>query len=170
MAGAKRVPSSLVQLTTSIGRSVSKLKSFSVRITSSPVRTPAMPSYLPPVGWVSRWLPMTTGGSSGRLPGRRANMLPSSSISTVQPAASHHERKRSRPSRSRSVSVCRLQPPLAVPPIFAISKMVCISRSPSILMLVGFSVTGRSPKCVFAGGYSAAFRFCGFFGCAAQVR
>ena len=40
MAGAKREPSSLVQITTSIGRSVSMRWSLSVRITSSPPSTP----------------------------------------------------------------------------------------------------------------------------------
>ena len=47
-----------------------------------------MPSYFPPVGWVSRWLPMAMGGRLLSLPGRRAKILPISSMVTVQPAAS----------------------------------------------------------------------------------
>jgi hypothetical protein len=54
IAGAKREPSSLVQLTISIGRSVSIPRSFRVRTSSSAASTPSTPSYLPPVGWVSR--------------------------------------------------------------------------------------------------------------------
>ena len=57
MAGAKRVPSSFVQLVTTIGCFVLMFRSFSVRTSSSAPRTPSTPSYLPPVGWVSRWLP-----------------------------------------------------------------------------------------------------------------
>ena len=57
MAGAKRVPSSLVQLVTTMGCLVLMPRSLSVRMTSSPPSTPSTPSYLPPVGWVSRWLP-----------------------------------------------------------------------------------------------------------------
>ena len=58
MAGAKRAPSSLVQLVTTIGCFVLMPRSFIVRTTSSAPRTPSTPSYLPPVGWVSRWLPI----------------------------------------------------------------------------------------------------------------
>ena len=58
MAGANRAPSSLVQLVTTIGCLVFTPMSFIVRTTSSAPKTPSTPSYLPPVGWVSRWLPI----------------------------------------------------------------------------------------------------------------
>ena len=57
MAGAKRVPSSLVQLVTTMGRRVRISRWFRVRTISSAASTPSTPSYLPPVGWVSRWEP-----------------------------------------------------------------------------------------------------------------
>ena len=46
-----------------------------------------MPSNLPPVGWLSMWLPVITGDSELSLPGRRAKMLPILSILMVQPAS-----------------------------------------------------------------------------------
>ena len=73
-----------------------------------------MPSYFPPVGWVSRWLPMAIGGNDGSRPGRRAKMLPMSSTVTVHPAASHAARNQSRTWRSRSVNVSRQIPPFGV--------------------------------------------------------
>jgi hypothetical protein len=73
IAGAKREPSSLVQLTMQIGASVSMPASLSVRITSSAPSVPRMPSYLPPVGWVSRCEPMPTGGFDMSRPLRRPN-------------------------------------------------------------------------------------------------
>src|SRR5689334_12745764 len=87
MAGAKRAPSSLVQLTSSTGALVVRSLSCSVRNASSAARTPSGPSNLPPVGWVSRWEPIAIGGSCGFLPGRRANILPTSSTVTLQPSA-----------------------------------------------------------------------------------
>ena len=130
MAGAKRVPSSLVQLTTSIGCFVLMPRSFMVRTTSSAPSTPSTPSYLPPVGWVSRWLPIITGGRESSSPLRWANMVPMESTATVMPAASHHFLKRSRPSLSESVSVWRLLPPRTPGPIFAISMSESHRRSP----------------------------------------
>ena len=62
IAGAKREPSSLVQLMTSIGAGlVAGLDQGAQRERPS---TPSTPSNLPPVGWVSRWLPMAIGGTS----------------------------------------------------------------------------------------------------------
>ena len=43
-----------------------------------------MPSYLPPVGWVSKWLPAAVGGPS-LVPGRIANWFPMESVVRVQP-------------------------------------------------------------------------------------
>src|SRR3984957_4170148 len=53
IAGAKREPSSLVQLAMQIGSSVSIPASLSVRTTSSAASVPSTPSNLPPVGCVS---------------------------------------------------------------------------------------------------------------------
>ena len=80
-------------------------RSFSVRITSRPARTPKVPSYLPPVGWVSRWLPIKTGWASGSSPALSANILPIASIEVVSPAWSHQLFSKSRASPSSSVSV-----------------------------------------------------------------
>ncbi len=86
MAGAKREPSSLVQLTTMRGASVSMPASFRLRITSSPARTPSTPSNLPPVGWVSRCDPKAIGFRLMSRPGRRAYWVPRASTETVSPA------------------------------------------------------------------------------------
>ena len=53
----QRVPSSLVQFTRTIGCLVLRFKSLSVLKISNAPSTPKTPSYLPPVGWVSRWDP-----------------------------------------------------------------------------------------------------------------
>ena len=93
-----------------------------------------MPSNLPPVGWLSMWLPVMTGGRDSSRPGRRAKMLPILSIRTVQPASSHQRTNRSRAALSTSVSASRQTPPLSVAPIFAISMRLAHRRSPSTLM------------------------------------
>jgi hypothetical protein len=67
------------------------LRSLSERIDLEAPRTLSAPSNLPPVGWVSRWLPIITGERIVLAFGR-ANMLPISSTVTEQPAASHHFR------------------------------------------------------------------------------
>jgi hypothetical protein len=61
------------------------------------------------------------GGRSLRLPGRTANMLPTSSTVTVQPSLSHSSLSQSRTCLSVSVRVRRDTPPFAVPPILAVS-------------------------------------------------
>ncbi|MCY1436893.1 hypothetical protein D9M71_530320 [compost metagenome] len=132
MHGANREPSSLVQTTTSSGASVSIFRSLRVRMTSSPASTPKQPSNLPPVGWVSIWLPVITGGNCGLRPGRRAKMLPTPSMVTVQPASSVHLTNRSRAWRSRSVNARRHTPPLTVAPSRARSISDCHRRSPLI--------------------------------------
>ena len=88
MAGAKREPSSLVQLTMQIGISVSMPASLSVRTTSSAASVPSTPSNLPPVGWVSRCEPRPTGGFDMSRPLRKPNIEPSASTCTSRPAAS----------------------------------------------------------------------------------
>ena len=75
---------------------------------------------------------MAIGGSLSFLPGRRANILPTSSTATVQPSASQRALNQSRTCRSRSVNVSRQMPPLAVAPIFAVSISVSHSRWASI--------------------------------------
>ena len=93
-----------------------------------------MPSNLPPVGWLSMWLPVITGGSDSSRPARRAKMLPILSMPTLQPASSHQRTKRSRAALSTSVSASRQTPPFSVAPIFAISIRLAHRRSPSTLM------------------------------------
>ncbi len=75
---------------------------------------------------------MAIGGSAGFLPGRRANMLPTSSTVTVQPSASHCALNQSRTWRSRSVRVSRQMPPFGVAPIRAVAISASHSRWPSI--------------------------------------
>ena len=71
--GAKREPSSLVQLTISIGAAVRKA-GFVQRSDDLDARRERrkLPSNLPPIGCVSRWLPRTIGGMSLFCPRRRA--------------------------------------------------------------------------------------------------
>src|ERR1017187_747600 len=99
-------------------------------MTSSPAITPYTPSNLPPVSWVSRWLPVRTTGRVSSRPDRRANRFPTESTRTVQPAACAQLASSARPSQSASVNACRLQPPWAVAPIFAIAISRDHSRSP----------------------------------------
>ena len=56
-------------------------------MTSSPASTPKQPSNLPPVGCVSIWLPVITGGRRLSRPARRPKILPTRSTLTVRPAA-----------------------------------------------------------------------------------
>ena len=71
-----------------IGVSVSIPASLSVRTTSSAASVPSTPSYLPPVGCVSRWEPRPTGAFDMSRPLRRPNIEPSASTWTSSPAAS----------------------------------------------------------------------------------
>lgn len=69
--GAKRQPSSLVKATTSTGLTVSMPLSSNVSKTSKAQSVPSAPSNRPPEGWLSRWLPISSGGKSGFWPSRR---------------------------------------------------------------------------------------------------
>ncbi len=156
MAGAKRDPSSFVQLTISTGWRVVIDRSLSVRTSSSAARTPRAPSNLPPVGWLSRCDPIMTGGKLSSAPLRRANIVPIRSTVTVMPAFSHHFWNRVRLSRSRSVKVSLLTPPLGVAPIWAISMRLSHSRSLLILrlrpVLSGVGITGVHCHCCMVAG------------------
>ncbi len=131
IGGEKRAPSSLVQSTTTIGRLVVWPISFRHRMTSSPAKTPAMPSKRPPLIWVSRWLPIKIGGKLLSVPSRRPKMFPAASISTVNPASLHHLQNRSRIVRSSSDNVRRDNPPGRPLPISAEAWMVDQKRSRS---------------------------------------
>ena len=65
-----------VQLTTPTRYSVSTQLSAGTFSISTPAVTPSMPSYLPPVGWVSRCKPANVGGASLRRHGRIAKIFP----------------------------------------------------------------------------------------------
>src|SRR6266480_454165 len=136
ITGTKRDPSSLVQEATSSGARVTMPWSFSVRITSSPAMTPYAPSNLPPEGWESRWLPITTAAALASLPGRRAKIFPIASQRTARAASRAHRTNWSRPSRSAAVSVMRRTPPLGVAPMRARSISDFHRRSASILILI----------------------------------
>ncbi len=103
MAGEKREPSSLVQLTTVNGWRRPRPEAFSTRRISTPARTPSIPSKRPPAGWVSRWLPTAMAARPGSEPGKVANMFPMRSTSTVQPSARHSasNQRRTSPSLTR---------------------------------------------------------------------
>src|SRR6187402_2315307 len=81
------------------------------------------------------WLPVTMGGSALLRPARRMNPLPILSMVTVMPASFAHLITRSRPWRSRSVSVRRHTPPFGVAPICANSISDAQRRSPLIRRL-----------------------------------
>ncbi len=130
MPVSKRQPSSSVHTVASKGAMVSMPRSSRVRRTSSAASTPNTPSKRPPKGWVSRWLPASTGGASASVPGRRAKILPMASIRGAKPASRHQETKRSRAFLSRAVKAKRLEPPPGVAPISAISIRLCQSLSP----------------------------------------
>jgi hypothetical protein len=76
---------------------------------------------------------MHSGGSPATRPGRRANMLPTSSTVTVQPTASAAALNQSRTLLSSSESESRLMPPFAVAPKRAVSISVSHRRWASIL-------------------------------------
>src|SRR5579872_2957849 len=69
-------------------------------------------------------------------------MFPTGSSRTLQPAASPHCVSSLRPAMSASVKACRLQPPLDVAPIWAISINRDQSRSPCTfgIFILAFSI------------------------------
>jgi hypothetical protein len=75
---------------------------------------------------------------------RRANMTPMSSTATVQPRPSARALNQSRTRRSRSVSVSRQMPPLAVPPIAAVHQL-----APQALGIDAQVVHAGSAKIIF---------------------
>ena len=105
MAGAKREPSSLVHITTSIGCLVlmSQIVQRAHYLKRGHHAERAVE--LAAVGCVSRWLPTITGGSVSSVPDRRANIEPMRSTVTVQPAfctSVRTDRGSGRPDRSAS--------------------------------------------------------------------
>src|SRR5690242_15098175 len=70
-------------------------------------------------------------------------MLPMPSTSTERPASLHQPTKRSRPSRSTSVSVRRFTPPFGVAPIRASSMSEPQSRSDLICTMAGANFTPK---------------------------
>jgi len=108
-----RAPSSFVQLITPTGNSVSIRLSSSTLSISTPASTPKMPSYRPPLGWVSRCDPTHVGGARLR-PGRTANVLPMASTVTLQPSERVVSTNQSRACLSASDSE-RRDMPVSVP-------------------------------------------------------
>ncbi len=90
-----------VQLTTPTPNSVCTSSSFSTRNISTPANTPNTPSYLPPLGCVSRCDPANVAGP-GRRPGRTAKVFPIASILTLQPSCRVVSTNQSRARRSAS--------------------------------------------------------------------
>ena len=139
IAGRKRLPSSLVQFTSSSGARVRTPASSSARITSSPASTPNTPSKRPPVGTVSRWLPKATAGAASSLPSRRRNMLPIASCSKRRSSGLHQSSSSARASVSSGESARRQLPPSGVGPMRAMSMMDCHSRSALIAGVIGYT-------------------------------
>ena len=81
-----RVPSSLVNTSTSTGCRRDTLASDRAVTTSMPPITPRAPSYFPPLGTVSMCDPMAIAGRFGSDPSLRAMMFPPGSIRTSIPA------------------------------------------------------------------------------------
>src|SRR4029079_614184 len=73
---------------------------------------------------------MTTGGAPACVPFRTAKMFPIASTRVSSPDSRAHATKRSRPSRSMSVSASRFTPPFGVAPIRARSISERHKRSP----------------------------------------
>ena len=74
-------------MTTPSEYSVSTQLSASTFSISTPAVTPSMPSYLPPVGRMSRCEPANVGGASLRRPDRTAKILAIASMVVWQPSA-----------------------------------------------------------------------------------
>ena len=137
IAGRKRLPSSLVQFTSSSGARVTMPASSSARITSRPASTPNTPSNRPPVGTVSRWLPKATAHAASSVPARRRNMLPIASCSKRRFSGLHHFSSNARAWVSSDESARRQLPPSGVGPMRAMSMMDCQRRSALIDGVMG---------------------------------
>src|SRR5882672_938503 len=83
---------------------------------------------------------MATGGSDGSLPARRAKMLPSRSISTLQPAACAQSTNRSRISLSSADKASRRRPTSRKRPISAERSSVSHSRLGLISRTLGAGI------------------------------
>src|SRR5262245_22568565 len=127
--GWKRDPSSLVQATAITGRLVAMRASSRASSASNAASTPYMPSKRPPVGWLSMWLPLSTGGAAASVPSRRTNRLPIGSVKTAKPRALAHAASWLRAAASSGDRAWRLTPPLGVPPSLAMSTCLCQRRS-----------------------------------------
>ena len=84
-----RAPSSSVKTAMATARSGLKFFAFSSATAASADATPSAPSYPPPSGTESRWLPVTTAScrAASREP-HQAHRLPLRSCSTVRPRRS----------------------------------------------------------------------------------
>ena len=63
--GRNRPPSSFVHAPSSTARRVTAPASCKAVSASSPATTPQIPSNRPPSGWLSMWLPVSTGSNDG---------------------------------------------------------------------------------------------------------
>ncbi len=84
-----------------------------------------MPSNRPPFGWVSMWLPVTTGRACGSLPSRRSQRLAAASTETLAPISFAQPISSRRASRSSAVRQARLTPSPGMAPM----RPIAISRS-----------------------------------------
>ena len=97
----KRAPSSSVKTAIATGRSGLKFLAFSSATAASADATPSAPSYPPPSGTESRWLPVTT--ASSRAAPHQAHRLPLRSCSAVRPSPSAWRVNQARHSASAGV-------------------------------------------------------------------
>src|SRR5665213_3742405 len=101
---------------------------------------------------------MAIGGISARWPGRRANIVPMSSMVTVQPRVSACALNQSRTCASSSVSVSRQMPPFGVAPILAVAIRSSHRRSGSMVrFFIGRSIIEDRYRTSPAGGTAAHF-------------
>ena len=104
-------PSSSAKFTTATGRDGRTPRSRSSRTASSALTTPSGPSYAPPSGTESRWLPVTSASAPG-VP-HHAHWLPLRSVSTSSPAARASAANHARHSRSAASYANRRYPPVS---------------------------------------------------------
>ncbi len=132
MPGAKRLPSSFIQATSVTGRGGTMPASCRVSSASKAASTPKTPSKRPPVGWLSRCEPISTGAPSA-FPAISRNRFPAVSKPGVSPMARPQPISRRIAARSSAESAWRLTPlPQGRAPIAAISISRDQRRSPSI--------------------------------------
>ena len=114
-ATPKRAPSSSEKKATATGRRGERERARSSSTARKPETTPKGPSNAPPLGTLSRWLPVATAPGPG--PPHQAHMLPLPSCSTTMRRAAASPRNHWRSSASAPLQANRVNPPSGSRPI-----------------------------------------------------